>query len=307
MKKAKNELTAVELFCGAVGPMGVHNAGVKSLLAVDFWDKAQKAFEQNYKDKYHIPFLHADVFKLSAKEIMELAGIKKEELFLLIATSPCQGFSVSGRKDPFDFKNALFLKSQELIAEIKPKFFLLENVPGMAMPFNAPIFNEINIRFNTVLSDYNIECRKLNAIFYGANQTRERLIFIGVRKDFGIMPPYPMPDYEGANCRRIKDILPDIDGVYCGQAIKRVNLKDAFFNTITAGECFQIMEKGVLRNPTTEELKLIAGLPEWFTFEGLSPREIHTIIGNAVPAQFMQCLVQAIKDAYLSSFHSIAA
>lgn len=295
-----NEFTAIETFSGAVGPLGVHNAGVKSLLAVDFDATVQKVFELNYKDNYEVPFLNADIFKLSAEEIMEMAGIEEKELFLFTSTSPCQGFSVAGKKDPFDYKNALFLKSQQLISKIKPKFLLMENVPGMAMPFNSPIFNEINIRFDTVLSDYNIECRKLNAIFYGANQTRERLIFIGVRKDIGIMPPYPIPDLEGANSRRIKDILPTIDGVYCGQSIKRVNLKSAFFNTITAGECFQIMDNGDLRDPTTDELKLIAGLPEWFSFEGISPNNIHKIIGNAVPVQFMETLVSTIKDAYLN-------
>jgi site-specific DNA-cytosine methylase len=298
-----HDLTAIELFSGAVGPMGVHNAGVKSLLAVDNWTKAQKAFEQNYQGEYYIPFLSADLFTLTTEEIFECTGLKKGELFLMISTSPCQGFSVAGKKDPFDYKNGLFLKSLKLVEEIKPMFFLLENVPGMAMPFNAPIFNEIVYRIHHDLQDYNIECRQLNALFYYANQSRERLIWIGVRKDLNIAPPYPEPDIEGANERRIRNLLPYIDGIYCGQSEKRLNLPDSVINTVTAGECFQILEKGVLRPPTIEELKIIVGLPEWFSFEGLSHADIHTIIGNAVPVQFMQSLVQAIKDAYLNSIN----
>lgn len=295
------KLTTVELFSGAVGPIGVHNAGVKSLLAVDCWEQLKQVYDKNFQGDYHIPFLNADIFTLTAEEILERIGLLAGQLFLLISTSPCQGFSVSGRKDPFDFKNGLFLKSQELVAKIKPMFFLMENVPGMAMPFNATIFNEIKYRFQYDLSDYQVECRKLNALFYGANQARERLIFIGVRKDLNIAPPFPEPDYIGAESRRIKNIIPLIDGVYSGQSEKIVRLPDSFFNTVTAGECFQIMSDGVLRNPTIEELKTIAGLPDWFTFDGLSHREIHTIIGNAVPAQFMQTLVETIKDRYLNA------
>jgi site-specific DNA-cytosine methylase len=177
----------------------------------------------------------------------------------------------------------------------------MENVPGMAMAFNAPIFNEVVRRFNEDLGDYNIECRKLNALFYGANQARERLIYIGVRRDINISPPFPEPDLEGASNRRIRNILPTIDGIYSGQADKSVRLPDAFINTVTAGECFQIMDGGALRNPTVDELKVIDGLPEWFSFEGLSHGDIHTIIGNAVPAQFMQTLVECIKNAYQGS------
>lgn len=302
-----SKLNAVELFCGAVGPLGVHNAGVKSLLAVDAWKEAQQVFEQNFQGGHHVPFLNADIFKLTAAEILERIGLTQGELFLLIATSPCQGFSVSGNKNPFDYRNGLFLKSQELVREIKPKFFLMENVPGMAMPFMSPIFNEIKNRFQNDLSDYRVECKKLNALFYGANQARERLIFIGTRKDLNIAPPFPLPDCTGAENRRIRNILPHIDGVYAGQAEKTVKLPDSFLNTVTAGECFQIMSKGMLRNPTIEELKTIAGLPDWFTFNGLNHREIHKIVGNAVPAQFMQTLVEAIKDAYLNSIQSKVA
>jgi len=310
MEKSKvnlSKLTAVELFSGAVGPIGVHNAGVKGVLAVDFEQAVQDAFEQNYKGKHHIPFLKTDIFDLSAEEIMERTGLSKGELFILISTSPCQGFSISGKKDAFDMKNALFIKSQELVAKLKPKFFLMENVPGMSKAFMSPIFNEIVNRFKFDLSDYDVECRQLNALFFGANQARERLIFIGVRKDLNIAPPFPEPDLEGANNRRIRDILPYIDGVYSGQSEKTVRLPDSFFNTITAGECFQILQEGALRNPSIDELKVIAGLPDWFSFDGLTHREIHTIIGNAVPAQFMETLVRTIKDAYINGSRKIAA
>lgn len=310
MKNSKlnsSDLNAVELFSGAVGPIGVHNAGVKGVLAIDSWKTAQQVFEHNFQGEHYVPFLNADIFKLTAEEILERIGLSIGELFILISTSPCQGFSISGCKDPFDFRNGLFLKSQELVAKIKPKFFLMENVPGMADPFMAPIFNEIKDRFLNDLSDYHVECRILNALFYGANQARERIIFIGVRKDLNIAPPFPQPDYIGAENRRIKDVLPLIDGIYSGQADKTVRLPDSFINTVTAGECFQIMSNGVLRNPTVEELKTIAGLPDWFSFDGISHRDTHKIIGNAVPAQFMQTLIEAIKDAYLNSVKSKAA
>ena len=304
MKKinSKSEtLNAVELFCGGgIGSVGLHNAGIKGLLAIDNWNVAQEVFEKNFKDEKFVEFLNTDIFSLTAEEILERSKLNAGELFLMTATAPCQGFSIAGKKDPFDFRNALFMHSQELIAKVKPKFFLMENVPGMTMPTMTPIFNEIKYRFQTVLKDYNVECKILNALFFGANQARERVIFIGVRKDVNIKPPYPEPDLEGALSRRISYVLPDIDGIYAGQSKKLVKLPDSYLMTVTANECFQIMDKGTLRSASTQELRAIAGLPDWFSFEGISAQHTHKIIGNAVPAQFMESLARAIKNTYLN-------
>jgi DNA (cytosine-5)-methyltransferase 1 len=311
MKKinSKSEiLNSVDLFCGGgVGSLGQHNAGIKGVLAIDNWKVAQEVFEQNFKDEKQVEFLNTDIFALTAEEILERTGLKAGELFLMTATAPCQGFSIAGKKNPFDIRNALFLHSQELIAKVKPKFFLMENVPGMTMPPMTPIFNEVKYRFQTVLKDYNVDCKKLNALFFGANQARERVIYIGVRKDINIKPPYPEPDIAGALKRKISYVLPDIDGIYAGQSKKLVKLPDSYLMTVTAGECFQIMDKGTLRSATTEELRTIAGLPDWFSFEGISAHDIHKIIGNAVPVQFMESLTRAIKDAYLNGTQSHAA
>jgi site-specific DNA-cytosine methylase len=303
MKKDPTILRSIELYCGVMSPIGVHNTGVNCALAVDHSDSVEKAFTTNFKGKRFIPFLNADIENLTSTDILSNAKVQKGQFFLMVITAPCPGFSISGKKDPFDPRNALFLHGQKMIKETAPEIFICENVPGMALPYMTPIWNEIKHRFVELSDTYEIQCMEMNALFFGSCQVRNRLIFIGIRKDLGFAPVFPEPDVNGALSRRIKDLFPQIDGIYTGQSEKCVKLPEAYLMTATAGESFKIMQDGYLRKATLDELKIIAGLPEWFSFDGLSETEIHRIVGNGVPVPFMESLVVALKNKYLERFN----
>jgi DNA (cytosine-5)-methyltransferase 1 len=303
MKKEGTILKSIELYCGVMSPIGVHNTGVKCALAVDYSASVEKAFTSNFKGKRYVPFLNADIESLTAMDLLSSAKVEKGRFFLMVITAPCPGFSISGKKDPFDRRNALFLHGQKMIKETNPEVFICENVPGMAMPYMTPIWNEIKYRFEELADVYNIQCMEMNALFFGSCQVRNRLIFVGVRKDLGFAPVFPEPDVNGAASRRIKDLFPHIDGIYTGQSEKSVRLPDSYLMTATAGESFKIMQDGCLRKATLDELKIIAGLPDWFSFDGLTDAEIHRIVGNGVPVPFMERLVETLKNKYLQSLN----
>lgn len=295
-----NKMTSIELCVGAgLSTEGARQAGIDCIIALDNWHKAQIVFENNFMADKFIPFWLTDMRCVTGNDLLSRAGLEQMELPLLTFTTPCPHFSNSGLKNPMGELNALFLHGIELVSQVKPLFFMAENVEGMTMPAMTPIFNEIKYRFREKLSDYIIMGFILDAHRFGSCQSRRRTIFVGVHRDLGIAPPFPIPDDAGAANRKIRDILPYAQGVYAGQSEKFVRLPHQPFMTVTASECFKLMVDCGLRNPTVEELKKIGGLPESFTFEGVCDTDAGIMIGNGVPVPFMRAIMEAIRDAYL--------
>ena len=214
-------LTAVSLFCGAGGgSLALFYNHLNELLAIDNWSAAQKAFEANFKDEKHIPFWNADIYSITGNDILRRILMGVGELTLLLLSPPCQGLSVAkGKMNPLDPRNGLFLHSISLTEQIRPKIFLIENVPGMSDPRNTAIFNEIKLRIREQLGPhYNIRLFNLNASFYQTGQERNRYIFIGYSRSLGIIPTAPTPDSLSREGLRIVDIDPSITAIKVGQS-----------------------------------------------------------------------------------------
>jgi DNA (cytosine-5)-methyltransferase 1 len=120
------------------------------------------------------------------------------EIDVIFGGPPCQGFSTMGKRDVSDDRNKLVYKFADLIGAIKPKYFVMENVPGMAAGGHASILARLVARLKK--HGYNIpfdiaDVRKraiLSAADYGVPQDRRRLILLGSREG-SAMPPYPLP------------------------------------------------------------------------------------------------------------------
>lgn len=104
----------------------------------------------------------------------------------LMATPPCQGMSVAGKMSENDPRNALIIKVVKAIHQIKPRYFMIENV--QSMPKTYIQFNGGKVQIKDFLLDelakyYNINFNVLNAADYGTPQTRKRSIILGSKKD----------------------------------------------------------------------------------------------------------------------------
>ena len=130
MSFGKNrELKLIDLFAGAGGlSLGAARAGFNVVAAVESDQFALDTHKKNFPSSIH---LDNDVSTLSGSDIINAAGLKNGELDGLIGGPPCQGFSMMGRRDEGDTRNNLFVHFFKLVEEIKPKFFLAENVPGI--------------------------------------------------------------------------------------------------------------------------------------------------------------------------------
>lgn len=186
----KKRPIAVDLFAGAGGmTLGFEQAGFDVLASVEI-DPVHCATHQ-----FNFPMcsiLCTDVAQLRGSEIRKKSAIGGREIDVVISGSPCQGFSMMGKRDVDDPRNSLIFHFQRLVLELKPKFFVMENVPGIASGEHKEL---LNILINSFLeAGYKVEenYQVLNAVNYGVPQARKRLFLIGCKKDFEL-PKYPQP------------------------------------------------------------------------------------------------------------------
>lgn len=173
MKQTHN---VIDLFCGCGGlSEGFQMAGYNIVLGVDNNDLALKTFLYNHKGS---EALNAD---LSAPETFETIEkiVKEKKVDVIIGGPPCQGFSLTGKREFDDDRNKLYLAMIEMVKRYQPKAFLIENVPGMATLYNGEVKDEVLRRFKEM--GYNIDCKVLCSADYGVPQIRKRLIFVGLR------------------------------------------------------------------------------------------------------------------------------
>ena len=169
--------------------LGFEQAGFDVLAAVEI-DPVHCATHQFNFPRCSI--LCQDVAQLRGSEIRKKSAIGRREIDVVISGSPCQGFSMMGKRDVDDPRNSLIFHFQRLVLELKPKFFVMENVPGIASGEHKEL---LNILINSFLeAGYKVEenYQVLNALNYGVPQARKRLFLIGCKEGYEL-PKYPQP------------------------------------------------------------------------------------------------------------------
>jgi site-specific DNA-cytosine methylase len=178
--KTPGKPTVISTFAGGGGSsLGYHQAGFEELLAVEWDDDAVRTLRDNFPD---LQVYHGDIKDLSVEECLNLAGIKPGDLDVFDGSPPCQGFSDANRSRKLDDpRNSLFGEFVRLLEGLKPKVFVMENVKGMIKGAMKQIFLQIMASLRG--AGYHVEAQVMNAKHYGVPQSRERVIFIGLRKD----------------------------------------------------------------------------------------------------------------------------
>jgi DNA (cytosine-5)-methyltransferase 1 len=194
--------TAVDLFSGAGGiTLGLANAGFDVIFCCDHDAACKLTHSRNFPA---VPFIRARVEELRGADILEMAGLQREELDLLIGGPPCQGFSIIGQRQIWDARNRLFQEFLRLAHELRPKCVVLENVTGLATLSKGAVMAEIGQAF--AKSGYAVDCAELLAAQYGVPQMRWRMFFIGWRFDQHKIGGFPLPTHGRAG---IGDLVPN--------------------------------------------------------------------------------------------------
>ena len=196
-------MNVIDLFCGCGGlSHGFEKAGFNILLGVDNDSKALETFELNHKESQTICGDITDISYL--KDIKPIIGDKKIDV--IIGGPPCQGMSLSGPRKFDDPRNKLYLSYIRLVDEIRPKAFVIENVPGLVGLFKGQIKNNIIKKFEDM--GYNIKYRILCASNYGVPQNRRRVVFVGMKKGEFV---YPEPLNKIVTCEMALSDLPTLE------------------------------------------------------------------------------------------------
>lgn len=208
--KPESKFTFIDLFAGIGGiRMGFEAQGGRCVYTSEWDSYAQKTYVDNFPDDHNIA---GDITKVDAADIPDHD--------VLLAGFPCQPFSLAGvsKKNamgrPHGFECAtqgtLFFDVARIIAEKKPKAFLLENVKNLLSHNKGHTFSVIKDTLQRELG-YHITWRVIDGQHF-VPQHRERILIVGFREKTGFdWDALQLPQL-GTDTPKLKDILHPEDG-----------------------------------------------------------------------------------------------
>jgi DNA (cytosine-5)-methyltransferase 1 len=251
---------AIDLFAGVGGlSLGFEQAGFDVVAAVEFDPIHAATHKLNFPE---CAVVCRDVRSLSGREIRSLAGIGNRTIDVLFGGPPCQGFSQMGQRVLTDSRNSLIFHFLRLVAELKPRTFVMENVPGIATGSHSALLNKLIDQFKEIGYKIRQPHRILNAANYGVPQDRKRLFLIGARSDT-FLPEYPIrltvpPLKEGASgsgdsldldlalCPTAKEAIGDLPDI---QDYDRLFETDELSCKLGKGSHYAMTLRGAIKDP----------------------------------------------------------
>lgn len=199
----------IDSFCGAGGLcLGLIKAGFDILYSFDIEAKAIATIKANPKYFKNHKAETRDIYDIEPSELLNSLNLKPGELDLLAGGPPCQGFSVQRIGGDLDERNHLVEEYINKVIAIRPKIFILENVPGIEGKRGKDILSRALAKVEE--SGYFIHEKILDAQDYGVPQRRRRVVIIGERKDHeSPLFEYPEPQEYKITVREMIAHLPE--------------------------------------------------------------------------------------------------
>jgi DNA (cytosine-5)-methyltransferase 1 len=181
---------AVDIFAGYGGlSIGFEQGGFDLKAAVEIDPVHGCVHKFNLPNCVVIP---RSISELTAKDIRELSGIGSQTIDCVIGGSPCQSFSLSGLRSLKDPRSLLMKEFLRIVLELKPSYFVFENVKGLTIGEHKRFLDELIEGFKQNGYSVLLPWKILNAANYGVPQKRERLFLLGAKKGLAL-PNYPSP------------------------------------------------------------------------------------------------------------------
>ena len=199
--------TVIDLFAGVGGlSLGFEMAGFKVALANEYDPSIAEAYKKN---RPNTKMIVEDITKLPVDETF---GPYEGKVDVVIGGPPCQGFSQKGkRKSINDPRNFLFRYYYEVVNRVKPKYFVIENVPNLLTTEDGYFKDEIVELFSGI--GYAVSCGVLCAADFGVPQDRHRTCIIG---KLGAAEPVELPKPNGVHTT-IWDAISDLSYLESGE------------------------------------------------------------------------------------------
>jgi DNA (cytosine-5)-methyltransferase 1 len=185
-----NRPIGIDLFAGAGGlSLGFEQAGFDVVAAVEIDPIHAAVHSFNFPQCAVVPRSIADV---TGTELRRVAGIGRHHIDVVFGGAPCQGFSLIGHRIFEDPRNALVREFVRVVGELRPSYFVFENVKGLTVGQHRDFLYELIEAFAAIGYHLRLPWTVLNAAHYCVPQHRERLILFGAREGLPL-PEYPFP------------------------------------------------------------------------------------------------------------------
>ena len=166
---SRMRITAIDLFCGAGGlSLGLEQAGVSVVAGFDNCADSLSTFCSNHE---HSVGINCDLSN-PIQGLSKFSGVD-----LVVGSPPCQGFSISGKRDPEDTRNNLYRAYIDTLRQLEPKVFLMENVPHLVSMDQGRFPSQIIKDLGSL--GYHVTFKVLLASRFGVPQSRRRVFFVG--------------------------------------------------------------------------------------------------------------------------------
>lgn len=216
----KNGPKQISLFSGCGGmDLGFEKAGFNIVWANDFDSDAQAVYSLN-------------LGKIDKRDILTVGEDEIPDGDILTAGFPCQPFSNAGnRKGVHDSRGMLYKECLRIIAKKMPKVIVFENVKGLLSTkyIDGRNLADVIVEDLSSMNDigYNVVYQLVNAADYGVPQNRQRVLFVGVRKDLGKTFAFPpKQSKENLALKTILDVPEDaenhVDWPFSPQALDMI-------------------------------------------------------------------------------------
>lgn len=172
--KKKKWYKILDLFSGCWGmSLGFEMAGYNVILGIDNREESLNTFKANHK-KAEVCL--CDLSTTSPAEIDSKFHIGKSGVDIIVWWPPCQGFSITGKRNINDPRNKLYQSFVDFVKYYQPKAFVMENVPNLIAMNDGKVKDAIIKEFNELW--YNVSYKILLASDYWVPQNRRRVIFV---------------------------------------------------------------------------------------------------------------------------------
>ncbi len=291
-------MNTIDLFSGCGGlSLGFQNAGFEIKAAFDKWQPAIDVYKANFSHK---------IFNLDLSEDSAIELLKYFSPQMIIGGPPCQDFSSAGKRDETLGRADLTLTFAEVVTELLPEWFVMENVSRIE---KSRILSEAKSIFKK--AGYGLTEKILDASFFGVPQKRKRFFLIGhlessdnfleiyLEKNQSSRPMtvfeylgnsldtefyYRHPrSYKRRGIYSIHEPSPTVRGV--NRPIPKTYVKHPGDACAPDGE---------VRPLTTIERSYLQTFPKDFTFFG-NKSDLEQMIGNAVPVKLAEHIADCIK------------
>lgn len=203
------QFNVLDLFCGAGGfSHGIDiNRNFQTLIGVDFDKHALSTFQHNFPGAITI---YGDLTDLIVKEEV-ITTAKALNINMIVGGPPCQGFSLKGKllglEDP---RNFLFKEFVNVVKEIRPEVFVIENVKNLLNALGGYFLDQIYNEFRQL--GYIVNSGSLNSLDFGVPQNRERAIIIG-----SLTKSINLPKKHTNQIRTVRDAISDLSYLNSGE------------------------------------------------------------------------------------------